>query len=61
MKVRNSLELDYPREKLKMIWVTDGSNDGTPDKLREYPGIEVYHEDARNGKIAAMNRGFHFV
>lgn len=61
MKVRNSLELDYPREKLKLVWVTDGSDDGTPEMLQQYDGIQVYHEDARNGKIAAMNRGVRFV
>ena len=30
-KIKNSLELDYPKEKLHMVWVTDGSDDGTPD------------------------------
>ncbi|MCD6347252.1 MAG: glycosyltransferase family 2 protein [Bacteroidales bacterium] len=60
-KVQNSLEMDYPTEKLKMIWITDGSDDGTPEMLKQYENIEVYHEDARNGKIAAMNRGFKFV
>ncbi|MBT3243719.1 MAG: glycosyltransferase family 2 protein [Bacteroidetes bacterium] len=60
-KVSNSRELDYPASKLKMVWVTDGSDDGTPNMLKNYGDIEVYHEDARNGKIAAMNRGFSFV
>ncbi|MDR0969318.1 MAG: glycosyltransferase family 2 protein [Lentimicrobiaceae bacterium] len=62
-KVQNSFELDYPREKVKQVWITDGSNDGTPDLLRKYAdqGVEVYHEDARGGKIGAMNRGMQFV
>lgn len=60
-KVKNSLELDYPREKLHFIWVTDGSDDGTPDVLKSYEGIGVYHQDQRNGKINAMNRGMKFV
>lgn len=60
-KVKNSLSLEYPAEKVKHVWVTDGSNDGTPDLLRTYNGIEVYHLDARGGKIGAMNRGMQFV
>jgi cellulose synthase/poly-beta-1,6-N-acetylglucosamine synthase-like glycosyltransferase len=60
-KMKNSLELDYPKDKLKIIWVTDGSDDGTPDLVRKYPNATVHHLDARNGKIGAMNRGMAFV
>jgi len=60
-KVRNSLDMNYPQDKVHQVWVTDGSDDGTPDLLRKYEGLEVYHEVARNGKIGAMNRGMHFV
>lgn len=60
-KVINSFSLDYPREKVRYLWVTDGSDDGTPDLLREYPGIEVHHQPERRGKIDAMNRGMSFV
>jgi len=55
-KVRNSFELKYPREKIKILWVTDGSTDNTVDLLRQYPGISVIHEPERKGKIHAMNR-----
>lgn len=60
-KMKNSLALEYPKEKLNVIWVTDGSDDGTPDLLQGYPNTSVYHLDARNGKIGAMNRGMEFV
>jgi cellulose synthase/poly-beta-1,6-N-acetylglucosamine synthase-like glycosyltransferase len=60
-KIRNSLELDYPKDKLHMVWVTDGSDDGTPDVLRQYAGVEVHHLPQRSGKIGAMNRGMKFV
>jgi cellulose synthase/poly-beta-1,6-N-acetylglucosamine synthase-like glycosyltransferase len=60
-KIRNSSELDYPREKLHMVWVTDGSNDGTPDELKKYNDITILHTPERNGKIGAMNRGMAFV
>jgi cellulose synthase/poly-beta-1,6-N-acetylglucosamine synthase-like glycosyltransferase len=62
-KVANSFSLEYPSEKVHQVWVTDGSDDGTPDLLRKYKdkGVEVYHEDKRGGKIGAMNRGMQFV
>lgn len=60
-KVKNSLELEYPKEKVHQVWVTDGSDDGTPDLLRTYAGLEVYHKPERGGKIGAMNRGMDFV
>ncbi|MEL1239934.1 glycosyltransferase [Flavobacterium flavipallidum] len=60
-KMKNSLELDYPKEKLNIIWVTDGSDDGTPDLLQNYPNTTVHHLEERNGKIGAMNRGMQYV
>jgi len=60
-KVDNTNSLDYPKEKLKHVWVTDGSNDGTSELLKEYPDITVLHLDERKGKITAMNRGMEYV
>lgn len=60
-KVENSYQLDYPKNKIQYVWVTDGSEDGTPDLLRNYENLEVYHEPARRGKMHAMNRGMRFV
>jgi cellulose synthase/poly-beta-1,6-N-acetylglucosamine synthase-like glycosyltransferase len=61
MKVKNSLSLDYPKEKLRLVWVTDGSDDGTPDLLAKYPEVNVLHQPERKGKIAAMNRAARLV
>ncbi|MEO9513136.1 MAG: glycosyltransferase family 2 protein [Flavobacteriaceae bacterium] len=60
-KVKNSKSLNYPQHKVTQIWVTDGSDDGTPELLRKYDGVKVYHKEGRAGKIAAMNRGVEFV
>ena len=60
-KIKNSLELEYPAEKLHLVWVTDGSDDGTPELLGKYGGVAVHHLPQRNGKINAMNRGMKFV
>jgi cellulose synthase/poly-beta-1,6-N-acetylglucosamine synthase-like glycosyltransferase len=61
MKIQNSQALNYPKEKLKLVWVTDGSDDGTPDMLADYQDVVVLHEPVRNGKIAAMNRAVKLV
>ncbi|MGE0092821.1 MAG: glycosyltransferase family 2 protein, partial [Bacteroidales bacterium] len=60
-KVENSLSLNYPHEKLKLFWVTDGSDDGTPDLLKEFPQVTVLHQNERKGKIAAINRAMEFI
>ncbi len=60
-KIANSLALEYPKEKLHFLLVTDGSNDGTMDIINTYevPGgvsFRHFYEPARNGKIAAVER-----
>jgi cellulose synthase/poly-beta-1,6-N-acetylglucosamine synthase-like glycosyltransferase len=62
-KVNNSFSLEYPPDKVKQVWVTDGSDDGTPEFLKKYEGrgVKVYHKPERGGKIGAMNRGMQFV
>lgn len=60
-KIKNSRSLNYPKNKVTQLWVTDGSDDGTPEILKQYNDVTVLHEAARNGKIAAMNRGMKYV
>jgi biofilm PGA synthesis N-glycosyltransferase PgaC len=60
-KVKNSLELDYPKDKLRILFVTDGSNDNTYQILKEAAGVEVSHEDRRAGKAAAENRAMTLI
>ena len=60
-KIPNSLALDYPRERIRFLFVTDGSNDRTPDIVRNYAypdGVrwELLHQPERRGKIAAFQR-----
>ena len=56
-KMQNIRALDYPPDKLKVIWITDGSTDASREFLARYDGISVFHEAERRGKIHAMNRG----
>lgn len=60
-KVENSFSLDYPKSKIQYLWITDGSDDGTPELLKKYDVLEVYHLPERRGKMHAMNRGVKFV
>jgi cellulose synthase/poly-beta-1,6-N-acetylglucosamine synthase-like glycosyltransferase len=57
-KIENSLALDYPKDRLEIIVVSDGSNDDTPDIVKSYAdrGVISMHEAARGGKSAALNR-----
>lgn len=55
-KILNSLEQVYPREKIELIFITDGSTDCTPQIIQSYESIKLLHSGARNGKTAALNR-----
>ncbi len=55
-KIKNTLELAYPRDLVSYIFVTDGSTDRTPELVSRYKEINLMHEPARNGKIAAVHR-----
>jgi poly-beta-1,6-N-acetyl-D-glucosamine synthase len=60
-KIRNGFELEYPQDKLHFLLVTDGSNDATTQKARDYPvpegaHFQVLNEPERRGKLAAVER-----
>ena len=56
-KMANIRQLDYPKEKFCVIWVTDGSSDGSNDLLRQYPEVTLVYSPERRGKAAAMQHG----
>ena len=60
-KILNSLALDYPANKLKQIFISDGSSDDTHERIKKFPSIIALHEDKRSGKASAMNRAMEFV
>ena len=55
-KIQNCLSLDYPAGMLKLIFITDGSSDGTDTIIKGHAGITLLHEPERRGKQAAVNR-----
>ncbi len=60
-KISNSFSLAYPKGKLKLLFVTDGSDDGTPDLIKEYPQVQLMHQPERQGKIKAVHRAMEQV
>lgn len=60
-KIQNCAELDYPKDKIQVIFVTDGSSDGTAAAVGKHPFVTLLHEDKREGKMAAIKRSIPFV
>lgn len=65
-KIENGLAFDYPKNKINYLFVTDGSDDGTPDVINSYNfpdnvNFIVHHKPERAGKIAAVERIMEFV
>lgn len=61
MKMQNTQQLDYPKDKLHVVWVTDGSTDETNERLKRHPDIEIIFAPERRGKTAALNHGIGLV
>lgn len=60
-KIANTLNLDYPKDKLSVFFVTDGSTDNTPDIVKKFHAVRLFHEFQRKGKIHAVNRVMKYV
>lgn len=61
--VESLLALDYPKEKLSLILVDDGSTDNTPavvDQFSTNPQITAIHKK-NGGKFTAMNAGLEYA
>lgn len=56
-KMDNTHRLDYPADRLHLVWVTDGSNDNTNSLLAAYPDVKVFYSPERRGKAAAIKHG----
>jgi poly-beta-1,6-N-acetyl-D-glucosamine synthase len=56
-RLENLLALDYPREKLEIVFASDGSIDDTVERARAYQaaGVRVRAFRRRRGKSAVLN------
>jgi cellulose synthase/poly-beta-1,6-N-acetylglucosamine synthase-like glycosyltransferase len=57
-KLENALSLSYPREALEIVVISDASDDGTDDIVREFAqqGVKLARQPERRGKTAGLNR-----
>ena len=56
-KMENTRSLDYPKDKLHILWVTDGSDDSTNQLLSKYKEVAIAYTPERKGKMAALKHG----
>jgi biofilm PGA synthesis N-glycosyltransferase PgaC len=61
VKVSNCLELAYPTDKLRLLFITDGSNDTSGEVLADFPQVQHLHAPERGGKSMAENRAIRYV
>lgn len=60
-KVENCLALDYPSDKLHLLFITDGSTDESGQVLARFPAVQHLHTPERAGKSMAENRAIQQV
>jgi len=60
-KIYNTLSLDYPKDKIQFLFITDGSSDTTANIIGGFSDITLLHEDNRSGKMAAIKRAIPFI
>jgi cellulose synthase/poly-beta-1,6-N-acetylglucosamine synthase-like glycosyltransferase len=56
-KITNCLSVDYPQHQLEVLFVSDGSDDGTDDVIMQYCNerIKLIRQDGRLGKSMGLN------
>lgn len=57
-KLENTLEIDYPGEKLEILVASDGSTDETDNIVKEFAGrgVKLFRQDGRHGKTYTQNK-----
>jgi poly-beta-1,6-N-acetyl-D-glucosamine synthase len=60
-KIENTLQLNYPADKLKIIVVADGSTDDTAAAVLTGNQVKLLYQPQRRGKAAAINRAMEYV
>jgi cellulose synthase/poly-beta-1,6-N-acetylglucosamine synthase-like glycosyltransferase len=58
-KLDNALALEYPRDRLEILVISDSSDDGTDEIVQRYSskGVRLIRQEPRMGKSAGLNLG----
>lgn len=56
-KLENTLEIDYPKEKLEILVASDGSTDKTDEIVKKFAekGVKLFRQEGRVGKTITQN------
>lgn len=60
-KISNTLAIDYPADKLSILFITDGSSDNSTALIKNFSSIQLLHLPERRGKYAAVKRAMQQV
>ena len=57
-RIENTLALDYPKDRLEIIFALDNCTDRTKDIIAQFnePRIKVYEYASRGGKVETLNK-----
>jgi len=55
--IENKLSLNYPKDKIQIIVISDESEDGTDDIVQSYAdkGVQLVRQEPRRGKTSGLN------
>jgi cellulose synthase/poly-beta-1,6-N-acetylglucosamine synthase-like glycosyltransferase len=55
--IENKLALDYPKDKIEILVISDGSDDGTDEIVNAFSDekVKLIRQDPRKGKTSALN------
>lgn len=54
-KIKNCLEIEYKKENIEFIFISDGSTDGTDEIIKKYPEVRLIRQEGRLGKTSGLN------
>lgn len=60
-KIRNTLKLNYPFDKIEIVVIDSASTDGTPDIAELFEQVKVIRQAERKGKSSALAEVFKIV
>lgn len=60
-KIRNTLNLNYPFNKIEIVVIDSASTDGTPDIAERFEQVKVIRQAERKGKSSALAEVFKIV